>query len=62
MSQENIEENRAIIVVANSVRRDGTVFTEEAIRKASQMHKKLSVEETDQGLALIWKGPIKQEE
>lgn len=54
------EKYKAIIAVANSVRNDGKIITEEAIRKASEMHKNLSVEKTDQGIVLVWTGPIKQ--
>lgn len=56
--KKEIKKQRAIIAVAGSVRRDGTLFTEEALRKMAETHKKFSLEKTDQGLTLIWTGPI----
>jgi len=51
-------EKKVILAVAGVSRRDNVVYTEKAIREAAKMHKELSVETTDQGLALIWKGHI----
>ena len=57
----NTEEQYAIIAIAGSLRRDNTIFTEEAIKKAAKTHKNLSTVETEQGLALVWKGRIPNE-
>lgn len=55
----NQEKNyKTIIAIANSLRNDNVIITEEAICEAAQMHENLSTEKTDQGLALIWKGYI----
>lgn len=56
--KKETEEQRTIIAIAGSVRKDYTLFTEEALRKMAETHKKFSLEDTDQGLTLIWTGPI----
>ncbi len=47
------KKRKIIIAIADQVRSDHTIYTEEAIREAAKMHENLSVEETEQGLALI---------
>jgi len=59
---ESTREQRAIIAIAGSMRRDGTLFTEEALREAAKTHKNLSLEETEAGLTLIWTGYIPNNE
>lgn len=53
---------RTIVAIADKPTLSGNVYTEEALRKAAELHKDLTIEKTKHQTTLVWTGAINNEE
>lgn len=45
---------KVVLIVAGQISKNGNLYTEDCLKEASKLHKDLSLEDTEGGLALVW--------